>query len=78
MNSNSLNVNFYCSNIRDEKRDEEQCWSRFLHFGSSFVDVESSAGAALMPPILSGSISWLAFTLQSLCFFTGLSNATIP
>jgi hypothetical protein len=48
MNSKSSDVNFYCSIIRDEERDEEQCWSRFLHFGSSFVEIESSAGAALM------------------------------
>ena len=48
MNSNYSDVNFYCSNIRDEERDEEQCWSRFLHFGSSFVEVESSAEAALI------------------------------
>ena len=47
MNSNSSDVNFYCSNIRDEEPDEEQCWSRFLHFGSSFVDVKSSVGVAL-------------------------------
>ena len=47
MNSNSSNVNFYCSNIRDEKLDEEQSWSRFLHFGSSFVDVESTVRVAL-------------------------------
>jgi hypothetical protein len=53
MNSNSSDVNFYCSNIRDE----EQCWSRFLHFGSSFVDVESSAGAALrIAAALDGSL----------------------
>ena len=50
MNSNSSDVNFYCSNIRDEQWDEEQSWSRFLHFGSSFVEVESSAGAALRSP----------------------------
>ena len=46
MNNKSSDVNFYCSTIRDEERDEEQCWSRFLHFGSSFVEIESSAGAA--------------------------------
>ena len=47
MNSKFSNVNFYCSNIRDEEQDEKQCLSRFLHFGSSFVEVESNAGAAL-------------------------------
>ena len=47
MNSNSLNVNFYWSNIRDEERDEEQCWSRFFHFDSVFVEIQRSAGAAL-------------------------------
>jgi hypothetical protein len=56
MNSNSSDVNFYCSNIRDEEPDEEQCWSRFLHFGSSFVDVESSVGAALKLEIPSPSL----------------------
>ena len=48
MNSNSSDINFYCSNIRDE----EQCWSQFLHFGSSFVDVESSVGVALICLVL--------------------------
>jgi hypothetical protein len=48
MNSKSSNVNFYCNTIRDEERDEEQCWSQFLHFGSSFVEIDSSAGAALI------------------------------
>ena len=53
MNSNSSDVNFYCSNIRDE----EQCWSQFLHFGSSFVDVESSVGATLrIAAALDGSL----------------------
>jgi hypothetical protein len=47
MNSESSDVNIYCSNIRDEELDEEQRWSRFLHFGSSFVDVESCVGVAL-------------------------------
>jgi hypothetical protein len=47
MNSNSSDINFYCNNIRDEESNEEQCWSQFLHFDSSFVEVESSAGATL-------------------------------
>jgi hypothetical protein len=47
MNSKSSNVNFYCSTIRDEEWDEKQCWSWFLHFGSSFVEIDSSAEAAL-------------------------------
>ena len=47
MNSKFSNVNFYCSTIRDEERDEEQCWSRFLHVGSSFVEIDNSAEAPL-------------------------------
>ena len=47
MKSNSSKMNFYCSNIGDEERDEEPAGAGFFHFGSVFVEIQSSVGAAL-------------------------------
>ena len=44
MNSNFLFVKNYCSNIANEERDEEFCWSLFFGFGSVFVEIQSSLG----------------------------------
>ena len=67
MNCKSSNVNYYCSTIRDE----EQCWSRFLHFGSSFVDVESNVRVALTEIISKACKS--ALIRQILPFLSHLS-----